>query len=322
MRRAQALRCEISRNARAGRRMHMTSLPPFERVIQVHGPALLRFCAAQVGPDRAEDCLPGDDARGPARLREGARRRPAARLAVRDRGAQGDRPASRAGAGSRAGRRARAASPAAERRAGDDALWQQVRALPAKQRQAVTLRYVGDLSLPRDRRRDGDLASAAARRNVFEGLKRLRQRTTMQPHGGRTRMTTATPAGSRERVDALDWTSCAPQLDDQGLRDHRCRCWSGAECEALVATCFDGGRFRSTIDMARYRFGDGPLPLLRPSAARGDRRAARRRSTATSRRSPTTGRSCCGGDARRFPLEHEQLLERCRAGRASSARRR
>ena len=37
---------------------------------------------------------------------------------------------------------------------------------------------------------------------------------------------------------------------------------------------FDSGRFRSTIEMARYRFGDGRLPLFRPPAARHDRGAA------------------------------------------------
>ena len=32
-------------------------LPPFERVVELYGPALLRYCAAQVGSERAEDCL-------------------------------------------------------------------------------------------------------------------------------------------------------------------------------------------------------------------------------------------------------------------------
>jgi len=55
----------------------------------------------------------------------------------------------------------------------DDAVWEPVRRLPAKQRQAVTLRFLGDLS-------HGEIAEvmqtseAAARRNVFEALKRLR----------------------------------------------------------------------------------------------------------------------------------------------------
>jgi DNA-directed RNA polymerase specialized sigma24 family protein len=56
----------------------------------------------------------------------------------------------------------------------DDGLWAQVRALPAKQRTAVGLRYLADLS-------HAEIAAAmgtsepAARRNVFEGLQRLRK---------------------------------------------------------------------------------------------------------------------------------------------------
>jgi DNA-directed RNA polymerase specialized sigma24 family protein len=33
------------------------SPPPFERVVELHGPDVLRFCAARVGADRAEDCF-------------------------------------------------------------------------------------------------------------------------------------------------------------------------------------------------------------------------------------------------------------------------
>ena len=68
-----------------------------------------------------------------------------------------------------------------------------------------------------------------------------------------------------ERVDALDWDELREQLDHQGhaitvpLLD-------AGECEELSAL-FDAGNFRSTIDMARHRFGDGryryfdhPLP--------------------------------------------------------------
>jgi RNA polymerase sigma factor (sigma-70 family) len=32
-------------------------LPPFERVLEEHGPAVRRFCVAQAGPQRADDCF-------------------------------------------------------------------------------------------------------------------------------------------------------------------------------------------------------------------------------------------------------------------------
>ena len=68
-----------------------------------------------------------------------------------------------------------------------------------------------------------------------------------------------------ERVDGLDWDDLTAQLDDRGfaLTDSLL---TAAERETLAEE-FDGGRFRSTIDMARHRFGDGryryfadPLP--------------------------------------------------------------
>lgn len=55
-------------------------------------------------------------------------------------------------------------------------LWARVRALPDKQRQAVTLRYRGDLT-HREVAQIMQTSEPAARRNVFEGLKRLREDT-------------------------------------------------------------------------------------------------------------------------------------------------
>ena len=112
---------------------------------------------------------------------------------------------------------------------------------------------------------------------------------------------TSRPAGRfigmtsiRDRVDALDWAELREQLDRDGhaitppLLD-------GGETDEL-SDLFDGGRFRSTIDMARHRFGEGryryfdhPLPdaiaelrgsfyrHLAPIANDWSRAAARRR---------------------------------------------
>jgi RNA polymerase sigma factor (sigma-70 family) len=58
----------------------------------------------------------------------------------------------------------------------EDPVWDEVRALPEKQRVAVTLRFRGDLT----HREIGEVmetSEAAARRNVFEGVKTLRERT-------------------------------------------------------------------------------------------------------------------------------------------------
>jgi hypothetical protein len=127
-------------------------------------------------------------------------------------------------------------------------------------------------------------------------------------------MSTTAPSTTRsslaERVDALDWDELSDQLDAQGfavtvplLRE--------AECREL-SDLFDGGRFRSTIDMARHRFGDGryryfdhPLPEA----------IAELRASFYGHLAPIANRwsRLLGGDDNAFPLEHEGLLDRCRA---------
>jgi len=157
-----------------------SGLPPFERVVALHGPALLRFCAAQVGRERADDCFQEtmlaalgayDGVRDPGAIRgwlfaiafrkaiDVHRARARAPESVEDFEALAD------GAG-----------PAHR----DRALWARVRALPEKQRQAVALRYLADLS----HKEIGEIMNttdAAARRNVFEGLARLRADLTQAP---------------------------------------------------------------------------------------------------------------------------------------------
>lgn len=113
----------------------------------------------------------------------------------------------------------------------------------------------------------------------------------------------------RERVDGLDWTTLTAQLDDAG---HAVTpvLLSERECEEL-ADLFNGGRFRSTIDMARHRFGDGryryfdhPLPSLI-----GALRTSFYPHLATV---ANVWSERLRGDTPTFPLVHEDLLERCR----------
>ena len=69
----------------------------------------------------------------------------------------------------------------------------------------------------------------------------------------------------QQRVDDLDWNDLTAQLDQRGFALTE-PVLTTAECASL-ADLFDSGAFRSTIDMARHRFGDGryryfahPLP--------------------------------------------------------------
>ena len=68
------------------------------------------------------------------------------------------------------------------------------------------------------------------------------------------------------RVDALDWQGIADELDRTGCAPTG-PLLGDDECAALVEVYDDDARFRSTVDMARHRFGRGeyryfehPLP--------------------------------------------------------------
>ena len=158
--------------------MHMNPPPPhpvpFERLVRLHGPAVLRFCAARVGSGDAEDCFQTTML---AALRglDGLREERAARAWLFTIAARACTDALRA--------RRRAPIPTAEIEAladaapdgyRDRAIWARVGALAPKQREAVALRYLGDLSHAEIGRAMG-ISEAAARRNVHDALARLRE---------------------------------------------------------------------------------------------------------------------------------------------------
>ncbi|HEX6568199.1 MAG TPA: 2OG-Fe(II) oxygenase [Acidimicrobiales bacterium] len=71
-----------------------------------------------------------------------------------------------------------------------------------------------------------------------------------------------------ERVDAVDWPQVAAGLDEAGVALTG-PVLSAAECRSLAGLYDRADRFRSTVDMARHRFGQGqyryfahPLPGL------------------------------------------------------------
>ena len=112
-----------------------------------------------------------------------------------------------------------------------------------------------------------------------------------------------------DRIDNLDWAALTASLDERGFAVTS-PVLSAEECRELAAL-FDGEGFRSTIDMARHRFGDGRYryfdhPLPEPIA---DARAAFYRHLA-----PVANdwAQKLRGEAPTFPLAHEELLERCR----------
>ena len=156
------------------RRSATETLPAFESVLEEDGPAVLAFCISRAGPDLGEDVFQESmiaALRAYADLRDPEAVRPwlfaiAARKAID---------------AFRAAARAPAPVEDVDRLAGENdppvfeaGIWTQVKSLPDKQRQAVGLRFLADLS-------HGEIGEAmgtseeASRRNVHEGLRRLRR---------------------------------------------------------------------------------------------------------------------------------------------------
>jgi RNA polymerase sigma factor (sigma-70 family) len=151
-----------------------TQLPPFQLVFDEHAGAVLSFVHRALGASEAEDCFQEtmlSALRAYPRLAEASNLRgwllTIARRKVID--------AHRA--------KARRPVPVADPDPGaafggrpeiDEALWDEVRRLPEKQRRAVVLRYAGDRSYE-------EIAAAmsttqdSARQSVHEGLKKLRK---------------------------------------------------------------------------------------------------------------------------------------------------
>jgi uncharacterized protein len=79
---------------------------------------------------------------------------------------------------------------------------------------------------------------------------------------------TLTAPSVAARVDGLDWPAVTAELDDLGCAAAG-SVVTASECRELADLYDEDGRFRSTVDMARHRFGQGeyryfdhPLPDL------------------------------------------------------------
>lgn len=151
-------------------------LPPFQRFLDTHSARVWRYLVGMVGPLDADDCFqesflaalgaydrlrPGSDER--AWIMTIAHRKALDHLAATRRRAVPTEPLPDV--------------PHHDPAAPDDALWRRVRALPPKQRAAVTLRYAGDLTHAQVATALG-CSEEAARRSAHEGLARLRKETT------------------------------------------------------------------------------------------------------------------------------------------------
>ena len=153
----------------------MTKLPPFQQLLERHQGDVMGFLIASVGPNDAEDCFQEtfiaalrayprleDDSNLKGWLLTIAHRKAIDNHRARNRRAVpvGDAP--------------EVADPGGEPdRRGSSGFWRLIATLPPKQRAAIALRFACDLP-HREIAAATGTSEEAARRNVHEGVKRLR----------------------------------------------------------------------------------------------------------------------------------------------------
>ena len=174
---------------------------PFQRFLDAHRQEVWRFLVASVGADDADDCFQETfiaALRAYPRLRAGSNLRAWVLTIAHRKALDTHRGRARralpvaeiealehptAASRSRPARnRARSLHQAGAAAGGppdghDSELWQAVRALPARQRSAVALRFIADLP-HRDIATAIGCSEEAARRSLHEGLAKLRQGVT------------------------------------------------------------------------------------------------------------------------------------------------
>jgi RNA polymerase sigma factor (sigma-70 family) len=159
----------------------MVRLPPFQALLDAHGRDVHRFLIAQVGALDADDCYQETWLSALAaypRLRDASNLRSwvltiAHRKAIDHVRSRGRAAVPVAEVADAVGADTHPSAPPPDRVA-DDGLWAQVATLPDKQRTAVALRFIVDAAYAEI----GVVmktSEEAARRNVHEGLKRLRR---------------------------------------------------------------------------------------------------------------------------------------------------
>jgi RNA polymerase sigma factor (sigma-70 family) len=155
------------------RRSTGVGIPPFQRFLEEHGDAVYRFAVASVGGSEADDVFQEtflSALRAYPRLRPGSNLRSWV-MTIAHRKALDAHRSRRRRAEPVEDVPERAAAPEAD---GDPGVWRRVRDLPPKQREAVVLRFVGDMPY-HDVARSMGTSEAAARQNVRLAVSRLRE---------------------------------------------------------------------------------------------------------------------------------------------------
>jgi RNA polymerase sigma factor (sigma-70 family) len=148
------------------------NLPPFQKLLDAHARDVHRFLVATVGRHDADDCYQETwlaALRAYPRLRDAANLRSWVLTIAHRKAIDHLRSRGRAGVLVAELPERAASGPAPV----DEELWRHVRELPSKQRTALALRYFADSPYAEISTVMGT-SEDAARRNVHEGIKRLR----------------------------------------------------------------------------------------------------------------------------------------------------
>lgn len=154
-------------------------LPPFESLLEAHSELVLRFLSRRLPSAEAEDCFQETFLAALAAypsLRDAGNLRAWLLTIARNKVADVRRASARAPQPLPEDD-LHAAAMAPDPADADTELWDAVKELPAKQRRAVALRYAADRTYD-DIAHDMSTTPEAARRNVHEGIKKLRRAST------------------------------------------------------------------------------------------------------------------------------------------------
>jgi RNA polymerase sigma factor (sigma-70 family) len=163
----------VTSRRRDPRRSSGVGVPPFQRFLEKHADAVYRFLVVSVGRSEADDVFQEtflSALRAYPRLRTDSNLRAWVMTIAHRKALDAHRS------------RRRRAEPVADvpevagrpENDGDPGVWRRVRGLPPKQREAVVLRFVGDLPY-HDVARTMGTSEVAARQNVRLALRRLRE---------------------------------------------------------------------------------------------------------------------------------------------------
>ena len=130
---------------------------------------------------------------------------------------------------------------------------------------------------------------------------------------------TARPVGATSASTGSTGPRSRPSSTKSGVASTRQRADGSTSATRPRSGVYDDdARYRSTIDMARHRFGEGDVPLLRVPASGPSSMSLRPRSGRTCYRSRADWAAAAGSNRRRGPMTFDAWIDECHAARTAA----